>query len=262
MRTRYVYLFDEKKDAEETLQCGFSDGNIDYTKMGNVAKYFHSVYGYGAVRLEKELVKFCKSQNPDFNPIIDAPQIKKWIKYGLEYSMRRTDCLVIRQSEMDFIKTVKNLKHRKLLFVMLVLSKSKHGNFNETERYYLEPECYLDIIRVSKLHLTGNELGNIINEFGNLITIYIPSLKRPMLINFATNKGSIAMTINDPEQCLEYYKSYFGGDSHYCTECGKEFTKNSGSQIRCLDCSIKVKKKQKREYIQKIRRNKKEVVDQ
>ena len=65
MRSKKIFSFDEKKDAEEIITNGFEKG-IDYSKMYVVAKYFRSISGFGAIRLERELIKFCKTQDANF----------------------------------------------------------------------------------------------------------------------------------------------------------------------------------------------------
>ena len=89
MRTNKAFMFNEEKIAEEIIRNGFEKGIIDYGKMYVVAKYFREKYDYGAVRLEREIIDFCKSVDPNFNPITQAEYIKKWVKSAMEYNLRK-----------------------------------------------------------------------------------------------------------------------------------------------------------------------------
>ncbi len=44
-----------------------------------VSKYIRQTFDYGEIRLEKAVIKFCKEQDPNFNPIMERESIKKWI---------------------------------------------------------------------------------------------------------------------------------------------------------------------------------------
>jgi DNA-directed RNA polymerase subunit RPC12/RpoP len=53
---------------------------------------------------------------------------------------------------------------------------------------------------------------------------------------------------------MEYYKTYFGGVSGYCADCGREIVKKSNSQVRCESCSIERKKERIRNRVGKFRK--------
>ena len=261
MRFKKEYSFDEKKDAEYIIEHGFSEGKINYGDVQKVAKYFRNVSGFGAVRLEREIIKFCKEQDSDFNPIIERESIKKWVKSAMTNTLRKIDEIVITHYEMDKIKTVTNLKHRKLLFATLVLAKAiKKGktgiNKKETvsDKYYIQYDKLLDIIRLSKVQMTEIQLCDIFYEFGQqgLLTFYNPE-KELILLNFTNDDDKKAITITDPNQFLEYYKVYFGGDMINCSVCGKEIVKNSNSRTMCEDCAKEKTKQRKAQWIKNKR---------
>ena len=124
MRSKKVFSFDEEKDAEEVIKNGFPNGTIDYNKMYLVAKYFRKSFKYGAIRLERELIKFCKDQDRNFNPVIDADSVKKWVKSAMNYELRKIDSITISQKEIDALKNIDQPHERKLLFITFVLSKA------------------------------------------------------------------------------------------------------------------------------------------
>lgn len=66
MATKKRFSFDEEKEAEEIFKNGFPGGKLDYGKMYLIAKYFRETFGYGEVRLEREMLKFCKEHDKNF----------------------------------------------------------------------------------------------------------------------------------------------------------------------------------------------------
>lgn len=265
MKYKKEYSFDEKKDAEEIIENGFKDGKINYIEMQKVAKYFRNISGFGEVKLEKEIIKFCQEQDPAFNPILENETIKKWIKAAMTNRLRKIDEIVITHYEMNKIKTIKNLKYRKILFATLVLAKAiKYGktstkkkyseNSSPSNKYYIQYDKLLDIIRLAKINMTEMQLCDIFYEFGKegLMTFYNPE-KELILLNFTNDDSPKAMTINHPNQFLEYYKIYFGGEVIYCVDCGKEVIKKTNNHVRCEECSKEIRKKKESERIRKYR---------
>lgn len=268
MRYKKEYSFDEEKDAEEIIEHGFPDGKINYVEMQKVAKYFRNISGFGEVRLEKEIIKFCQEQDPSFNPVLEMDSIKRWIKSAMTNTLRKIDEIIITDSEMNTIKDIKNLKHRKILFATLVLAKAikkgKTGIKTSTSpisnKYYIQYDKLLDIIRLAKVSMSEMQLCDIFYEFGQdgLLTFYHPE-KELILLNFTDDESPKAITITHPNQFLEYYKIYFGGEIIYCSVCGKEMVKNSSTHSRCEDCSYEIKKKQVAQYKREKRKGIKEM---
>ena len=132
MRSKKTFSFDEEKDAEQIIINGFENKAIDYTKMYVIAKYFKDKFGYGEIRLERELIKFCKQQDKNFNPIVDSDSIKKWVKSAMNYALRKIKNIIVSKKEIKFLKTIDNTKDRKLLFMTLVMAKAL--KFRNTRR--------------------------------------------------------------------------------------------------------------------------------
>jgi hypothetical protein len=265
MRTKKLYSFDEKKSAEETLLKGFPNGKIDSGEMSVVAKYFRNIRGLGAVKLERELISFCQSQDPDFNPIIEAHTIKGWIKFALENNLRKVNPITITHNEIETIKTIINLKERKILFAILVLAKAlKQGGTRKnkitqtSEKYYIHYNNIPTIIHLSESKITEKEFAKVLRLFRErgLLFYYSPE-KELIRLEFVNNDGPVAMTIDVPEKAMEYYRAFFGGDAYYCPNCGKETIKNSNRQEKCDECSRITRKEKEKERLKKFYKNSK-----
>ena len=250
MRIKQNFSFDEKEDAEKILQTGFPNGIINYGSMQLVARYYRDVFGYGAVRLEREIIKFCTSQNPNFNAVTENDSVKKWIKNAMDYSLRKIDCIKITHSEMNKIKEITNLKNRKILYIMLILAKAKRyggvkkNHLTQSDKFYINYSDFPDISRMASVNMTEVKLADVLWEFRelNLITIYNAE-KETILLNYVSDTDpNIAITIDNPKRALEYYRVFFGGETIHCPDCGKEIVKKSGAHERCSECAKKAKK--------------------
>ena len=124
MRTKKDFIFDEKSEAKKIINNGFENNKIDYGKMYLVAKYIKDKNNYGALRLEKELIKFCTDADKEFNPITQRDYIKKWVKSAMEYSLREINEVYISKKDVEFLKTIEQEKERKILFATLIIAKA------------------------------------------------------------------------------------------------------------------------------------------
>lgn len=257
MRNKKPFSFDEKKDAEQIILEGFPNKLIDNSKMYLVAKYFRHTLGYGAIRLERELIKFCKTNDPNFNPITEADSIKKWIKSAMNYGLRKVDSITISEEQIKWFETIKIEKHRKILFVTLVLSKalkgstsrvnSQYTNPNLLENYYIRYNNLPDIIRLSQIaSLTETDLTNMFCDYTELFTFYNPEKELIKLEYVKDNPSSKNITIK-LENIMKNYELLFGKSTEECSICKEVFTKNSNRQKMCPKCSKKIIKEKDKE---------------
>jgi hypothetical protein len=90
------------------------------------------------------------------------------------------------------------------------------------------------------------------------MTLYKPQ-KKSLLINFATDKGAVAIRLNDPSQVLERYRAFFGGDIVYCAnKCGTEIVKTTTKKY-CDECAKEIirirdteRKRKTRNFVHKL----------
>lgn len=251
MRTKKEYSFDEKKLAENIISTGFPNGAIDYGEMYLIAKYFRETLKYGAVRLEKEIIKFCKNQNKAFNPVVESASIKKWVKYAMNYNLRKVNSVTISETEIAFLKGIKDEKHRKILYSTLVFAKaSKTGSTyrkmeekEKTDNYYVHYGNFLDIVRISKVKgVSELNLADIYFKYKDVLFLYNPE-KQLMKINYVSEGEGVEIKIDNPDSIMDEYEAIFGGQK--CSICGKPIIKNSNRQRTCSDCSKTLEKQRK-----------------
>lgn len=257
MRTKKEFSFDELKDAEKVLMEGMPNG-IDYGKIYLVAKYFRQTFRYGAVRLEKELIKYCTEQDENFNPVVEASAIKKWVKVAMSYGLRKIDFVSLSNKEIDFLKTIEPTKDRKLLFSILVfckvLKKNSHSP-KQSENHYIRYANFPDIIRITKTSgITEVDLANIIHKHKKHFTFYNPE-KELIRIDYVDTFPESQFIIDRLDSIAGYYEMLFGERKGVgqCERCGRTFVKNGNAQKLCLSCKKAQKTEQQREIMRKRR---------
>jgi hypothetical protein len=257
MRTKKEYLFDEERVAKDIVENGFEDGEIDFGKMYIIAKYFRQKEDLGAVKLERKLIDFCQEQDENFNPIVEAGLIKKWVDSAMNYNLRKVDDIIISPEDIEFLKTVETEKERKVLFVALVLSKSfKKGStkrdkedYKKSDRYYLRYSNFSDIIRLADLtNTTEMDITGVFHKYREHFTFYSPE-KELIRLEFIDKTPERKIKIDDLQHPLKYYTLFFGDNMEKCEICGKDFVRKSNRQKYCPSCSEDVRRKQKRETI-------------
>jgi len=253
MRNKKVFSF-----AVEIITNGFPNGLIDYTQMYLVAKYFRNSLGCGAVKLEREVIKFCIAQDKNFNPVIDAKAIKKWVRSAMNYDLRKIESVTISQKEIDFLKSIDGIKDRKLLFMSLILSKAlkkrstRHAKttYKTSDNYYIHYNNFLDIVRLSGIKNIGEiDLANVFNRHKEHLTFYNVE-KELIRIDYADKDSSNGIIIDNLDKTLEYYELFFGKQTvfSYCGNCGREIIKNNNKQKYCKNCARLLEKERKAKW--------------
>jgi len=268
MRNKKLFLFDEEKEAEKIVLEGFEDGKINYIQMYLVAKYFRTKFSYGEIRLEREIISFCKKQDKNFNPVVDADSIKKWVKSAMKYDLREPKEIFISKKEIEFLKTIPIERDRKLLFIILLFVKSsknsvrKNGNKDNLlfQNYYLHYRNLSDIIEISKFSgLTDVKLSKLLGKYKKNF-IFLHPERELIQLKYTFPDKDIPVTISSSNEILNYYslllKDEKQENSKYisCDGCGNKIVKTNNNQKYCSKCSKKIKKEKDRERIRKKRK--------
>lgn len=258
MRSKKIFSFDEERDAEKIIKTGFPNSSIDYSKMYIVAKYFRHSFKYGAIRLEKEVIKFCKSQDKNFNPIIEAQSIKRWVNSAMLYDLRKIDCLTVSQKEIDFLKTIEPVKDRKLLFMTLILAKAlkqrntrhKQDVIKTSDNYYIHYNNFLDIIRLAKVKNTSEiDFAGILYKYKDNFTFYSAE-KELIRVNYIDAHSDTDISIDNLDKTYEYYELFFNNTVSMarCARCGNPIEKTNNKKKYCDECADILEKERKAKW--------------
>ena len=262
MKNKKSFSFDEERDAEKIYNDGFTNG-IEYNKMYLVAKYIRQTFDYGEIRLEKELIRFCKKQDPNFNPVKESTTIRKWINSAMNYNLRKIESVNISEKEILFLKNIKNNKDRRLLFSVLIFSKAlkkgntrrKKGNLRTSPYCYIHYNNFSDIIRLAELNNTNEtDLAKTLHTYKEHFTFY--NAERELIrLDFIDTAPTKEIKIYNLNNVMQYYNILF--EQHkftsVCIQCGKEIKKNSNIQKYCKECSKIIRKEKQKELMRKRR---------
>jgi len=266
MSSKKIFSFDEEKDAEIAIENGFDNSIIDYNKMHLIAKYFRDKFNYGAIRLEREIIKFCKEQNKNFNPVTEAESIKKWVRSAMNYDLRKVEGVTISQKEIDTLKEVEIEKDRRLLFATLVFSKAlrnsstrrKNAIKRTSDNYYIRYNNLLDIIRVSGVkNVSELNFVRILHKYKKWFQSYSPE-KELIKVLFIDPVQGDPIEIKEMDDIMSYYEIYYGKMMEVCEGCGKLFNRKANNQTRCTECSLKKRKEARRETQRELMRKRRE----
>ena len=251
MAIKKQFSFDEEADAEKIIENGFEGKYIDYGKMYLVAKYFRDKFNYGEVRLERELIKFCKEQDKNFNPVVEAESIKKWVRTAMNYDLRKVECITISQKEIDFLKTIEVEKERKLLYTTLIFSKALRDSSTkknserkrEQNNYYIRYTNLLDIIRISEVkNLSEINFAKILYKYKNLFFFY-KAEKELIKLEYVDKIQENPFEIRELDKIMKNYDEFFGKPLGICSICKEQFTKKSNRQKACPKCTKELTRK-------------------
>jgi hypothetical protein len=229
-------IFDERDDAHELYEKGFK-GEFTYRKVRLVCIYMHLELGYGVAKIKTEIIKFCRKQDPYFNPIVKDTRVRLnqiILKAMKADDYDRTECpVIIRQGEIEAIRKIKNFKQQKTLLAMLFLVKSRtYFRIFDSSLFPYVREMLSD-----RSGLPNQQMLNLIHDFIEAGFLKVLS-ENTWTIEFMEDMTVPVFTIYNDTQAKNLVSTYVklcGGELGYCKICGNEFIKGG---VRDLYCTI------------------------
>lgn len=206
-------MLDERKLALKILSEGFSKNK--WKEIGVLVKYFASE-GLSIKDAEARLLEFLSLHDPDYNDVTDYKNIHKQVNRNYKQKIRTFDSVSVTHAELEFIRSLKNYRYEKVLFVLLVLAKFYHGNKGGS-KYYVkikQTSCF-NLAHVTqkkgelifaKLHDAGALTYNVL--YDNYYLTFTDS---------EDNSGE-AIKVTDIESIVSFYPPY-------CNFCGEPLDK-------------------------------------
>lgn len=244
-----MIIFDEEKYAIDIINNGFKNKNI-FKDVAIVAKYLRFKNNDDEY-VKRNLYALCKEYKKDYNLVKDYKIIDSIITESKKWKIRINKNIDITQDEMDVINKENN-KVKKILFVLLVISKFYHNG--ESKDYYVNiPDneifklCNLNIRKSKKI-----EMMHYITQKGYVT----PNIHMSMKINYINNEGiSIYNMLVDKDMCIHLEK-ILGKKTISCENCGVLILKTNNRIKYCRPCSKAIHIEQIKESVNKQRSKK------
>jgi hypothetical protein len=240
-----MQIFYEEEHAQNLLNGINYKGHSKQRDFNILAKYYKSL-GYSQNKIKDSLIKFGYDVIPSFNEVTSYRMINKAIRISEKNDLSVRHDVFVTDAELESIKSIKNYKHEKILFTMLVVSKFFNSSTSEKISYYCNLK-FGEILRLSKVSATGIERKNMgydINNYG-LVKYHVKEGKDAKdfyWIFFVDNNSPVKIVVNDLYNVSSFYP-------FFCTVCGKEYPKTGRNQTMCDECWGNKKKELDREYI-------------
>jgi hypothetical protein len=199
-------------------------------------------------------LEFCKKFNPDYNEVLNGEILDIAVRQSKNRSLRVCNHIVITESELSKIRSVKNYRYEKILFVMLVMSKALKPNYTSKDGKSYLNENFGDVLRFAKVSAGKIEKIRIKNDLFKLgmIDAIFPDSRSVcngrdnFLLKYRDDNSPIAI---DVDNILEMINAY----PYFCSACGKTMIRRNNRQTTCDNCYKEKRRKDVKNNVKKFR---------
>ena len=261
-----MVIFDELTYAENLKKKGFAKrANTKDLKI--YAKWLkHN--NFTSKQIKDELLKLCHKYDLTFNEIIHAKYIKDAIREIKKNRLRIPISIGITQSEIDKIESLPTIKHRKIMFIVLLTSKYLKLNnvkiFSKKEleqpdkplSFYYNSEIR-DAVKLAKVSVTQDELIGIQYCFQQNGFCSV-TRQGTVKILFIDLDGEPVISVDHYDNPILYYDEYVGVNNIIrCCECGTPIKKTNNKKKYCDGCAEKNRREQDKLRMENLRNSRK-----
>lgn len=242
-----MIIFDEEEYAIDIIENGSKNKSI-FKDVALLAKYFR-YKNNTEEEIKNKLYVFCKNNKKDFNIIKDSDIIENIILESKKWKLRTKKYIDITKSEFDLISSENNIKVKKILFVLLVISKFYHDN--KSNDYYVNISDN-DIFKLCNMYVNKKnkiDLMYYITQKGYIT----PNIHMSIKINFVDNENEKILNMVVDESMCNYLEMLLGKKICFCEVCGISVIKTNNRVKYCKKCARKVNLEQTKESVTRQR---------
>ena len=233
-------IFYEDKYAESLLENGTS--TINFFELSVLAKYFR-YNGQNNDQIKKSLITFCEKSDSNFNYVLNRKLIKDAITNSSRYSLMNGCDIIITKSEMNTIMSEEDYNKRKILFVLLAVSKYfKYNNKYNSEAFVVRTRL-TKILKLAKVNVdksTRHDIRYTLNKSGK-----ITQHGSVLVINFVDEESEPEIIIDDMDDLISFFP-------FYCEKCGKK-TQKAKRHNYCEECYLDMRRETIKNSVRKHR---------
>ena len=242
---------------ENALSEGLRPKIYTIKELTILAKYYRWILKLPEEEVKTKLIQFCNVNYIGFDLDIKYKEINKAMEDAYKTEIRSCNGVPITKNEWEKINLIEDEKGKKVLFVMLALSKFNRLNpiiyEEEEEVIYADNRlrCYLkikDLLKLAKVSYRDiNEYYKNYEEYvGKGLIDLIPANRAKHILNFGDleyQEEDILIVINDMNNLMEVYKKLNNeANMKQCKRCGSWFEDKSESGMLQLCSSCRKQK--------------------
>lgn len=235
-----MMILNEEKYAKDVLTGQRDDVKSIRQKIDLIARYNHHVLHKNSDDNYSSIVKWLEKHHDIFSEQGYSNIISDCIKKVAKRPFYDIGSVKITKKEMDIIAAQDNLRHEKILFVLLCMAKVQkisYGFDNGLISYSIT-----DVFKTARVSVPVDERENILHQLLKLDLIGLPFKNdtKCMFVKFVDeSEDDIALELNE-QDCGELAYAYlkYTGQSKVsrCTKCGKLIKQSKKFGDMCKGC--------------------------
>ena len=234
--------YDKYERAKDFYEKGLPI--ITHENLRFLAAYFRQELGYGDVRTEKTLLKYCLECEENFSVTNNAGMFESALKFSKFQRLYDVEKVHIYKHELEKIDSIKDFRTQVFVLSLLVYNKANHEN---SKKYTFNIHILSEILFLANIKMTVSTF--VKNYYFLLKSANLSSHKYGndfFEIKIDKKVGDVAFSIDDFKDIRKQYIRYLGKEFFFCKVCGKKEEKKSGSQSYCKECLSKKRNKSNR----------------
>ena len=241
------FIFDEKKYAEDMI----FDHKVDRSNINayifQLAKYNYFVENMDDDSNYHNIVDYLRKYCSMFAESDYCIKIEKIIKQVKKREYVKVNSIKIRQSELDFIKSLDNIRQEKLAFVLLCVAKYWDAVSDKNNHWVNSSDK--DIMQMANINTSIQRQSLMFAELRN--AGFIRFSKKIDNLNVQVcfmESGKTGMHIQDFRNLGYQYMKHYGGQYFECVNCGLTVKMQEPAKGRpqkyCPNCAVELHTRQ------------------
>ena len=218
-----MIIFNELEYAENLIEDGF-ENFVSYSDILILAKYYW-YKGFETKQIEEKIIEFYKKYNPYYLKRMVDGMIRSATKRSKRHGLRLPIDIYVTQREVAQIRNLKNYKHEKICFVMLVVSRANKIAFKSSSPRYYVNQNFSEMMFMAKVRGNKKERDKIKHELRlkGMIIAPEPNKKAKDIggeiyeLLFIDESSDKEIIVNDMNDIIGFYPQK-------CIDCGKEMS--------------------------------------
>lgn len=232
-------ILNEEKYAKDLL-TGQNDGiKSIIQKIDLIARYNCHVMNKKSDESYASIVKWLEKHHEIFSEQTYSNVISDCIKRAPKKPFYHIGAIKITKKEMDVIAAQNNLRHEKILFVLLCMAKQQkvaYGFDNGLVSYKIT-----DLFKAARVSVPVDERESILHELlkADLIGLPMKNDTKCLFVKFVDESDDVVLELNE-QDCgeLAYAYLHFTGQAKVfrCAKCGKLIKQSKKYGDICKGC--------------------------